>query len=763
MQRTWPILLVCFAAGVILAFYQAWVMVLLSLALLFLAAIPWEEERVRLLLAALLLLAGTARFQYGRLPLPAHLHPEPNLEISGIVKDQPYFDGQKTTFTLQTEMSSPYKAQIRAVCLFKTGFLPGDTVFLRGDLKPPIEPGNPGDFDFRNYLAQQNIYYSLTVKHPQDSRILKVGTGFLAPIYEFRDRAEDSVRHILPEQEASILLGMLLGGRAGIEDELYQDFQKTGIIHLLSVGGLHIGFLLLLVGWLNALAKSGRRHRFWSGVIVLLLYGTMTGWPIPVIRAVIMALLGLAAYYSGRDSALLNVMAISGLLILAADPRTLFSISFQLTMMATWGLVYVFPRLRKQFPVPNFWRDLVLLPIAVELAVSPVVAYYFSLFSPVSILTNILVTYLAGAAVIMGFMALLLLPLLPALAAGLLYPTGFCIEAIVFIVQQVKCIPWGHIWVATPHMGMILIYYAVLLALLLAAGQSNQRPAALTALPLLTIWLAILLLPAKWVDRGYLEIVFVDVGQGDAIVLKSPQGRFVLVDGGGSPFYDVGLKTVLPYLHRRGIRRLDMIINTHPDMDHLQGLESVAREMDFDYLGLPASLANRPDYERIKSSAQAAGSSVLALSSGQYISLENGLGIRVLGPEPEAQSGTQFNGESVVLEVQYGDSSVLLSGDITAVEMMQIRNEVACPLTIVKVPHHGSKGSLCPAFYQDLEPRVAVLSVGENNPFGHPAPAVLDLLETEGVKVFRTDRDGAIIFRSDGMHWSLNATRKTTI
>lgn len=758
MHKTWPLIFVSFACGIGLACCKIWLLLPIIVILLLIAAAIYPDYRPRMFLVLILIGSGIGYYNLSAYKLPPELPVQKAARLTGTVQDIPYYDGQNTSFIIKLDVPSPYQKKIRVVCLYQCRFNRGDMVKLQGDLEPPRKPGNPGEFDYPQYLAHQGIYYNLTVKSAGQATLISPATGPLKWIDSFRGQAEKLTQQALSKDESAVLLGMLLGGRAGMEEEQYSDFQKTGIVHLFSVGGLHVGFLLVLVAWLTSLGRLGARGKFWAGVFILLIYGTMVAWPAPVIRAVIMGILGLLAYYSGRDNSLLNALAISGLVILLVSPDNLFNLSFQLTILASWGLIYLFPLVKERLPYKGWGWDMILIPICAELAVLPLVAYYFNLFTPISIFTNILITYLAGGAVILGFMAFLLASFLPFLATLLLYPAGLFIEMILYIVQWTKMVPGAYIWVATPAVGMIVLYFIAIGAGIKALKKPFQSRYGLIAIALMLIFLIGLLLPASCYNRGNLEIAFIDVGQGDSILLKSPQGRFVLVDGGGSQLYDVGVKTLLPYLHYRGIRQLDMIINTHPDIDHLKGLESVAGEMEVKYLGLPESILDRKEYQNLKSIASRQNIPLVPLRNGQLINLEEGLEIKVLNPEKEIYSGNNFNQESVVLQVRYGDFSAFLTGDIPVEVMPAVLKKAEMPTTLVKVPHHGSKGSLLPRFYEQLKPCYAIISVGENNPFGHPYPAVLEMLAQEGIRVFRTDQDGAIIVQSNGNDLTITPT-----
>lgn len=763
MHKTWPLIFVSFGCGITLACCKVWLILLIIVILLLIAAAVYPDYRPRMFLILIIIGLGMGYYNFSSLKPTSELLPQKSAQLIGRVQDIPYYDGQNTSFILKTDLSSPYQKKIRVVCLYQCRFNRGDMIKLQGDLEPPREPGNPGEFDYPQYLAYQGIYYNLTVKSAGQTNLVSPVAGPLKWIDSFRSRAEMLTRQALPEQEAAVLLGMLLGGRAGMEDEQYSDFQKTGIVHLFSVGGLHVGFLLVLVAWLTSLIRLGARGKFWGGVFILLVYGTMVAWPAPVIRAVIMGILGLLAYYSGRENSLLNALAISGLVILLISPDNLFNLSFQLTILASWGLIYLYPLVKERTPYKGWGWDMILIPVCAELAVLPLVAYYFNLFTPVSIFTNILITYLAGGAVILGFMAFLLASFLPYLATLLLYPAGLFIEMILYIVQWTKLLPGAYIWVSTPAVAMIALYFIAITAGIQALQKPFQRRYGLAAIALLMIFLISLLLPASCYGRGNLEIVFMDVGQGDALLLKTPQGKFVLVDGGGSEFYDVGAKKLLPYLHYRGIRHLDMIINTHPDIDHIKGLESVADQMEVNCLGLPASISTCKEYQALRGIAIQREIPIFTLRADQYINLEEGVEINVLNPGGALYNGKDYNEESVVLQVRFGEFSALLTGDIPSEKMSELIDEMELPIYLVKVPHHGSKGSLLPGFYPKLHPRYAVISVAENNAFGHPNLEVLEALAQAKVEVLRTDQDGLVMVRTDGKEIMISRTKKDDI
>jgi competence protein ComEC len=247
-----------------------------------------------------------------------------------------------------------------------------------------------------------------------------------------------------------------------------------------------------------------------------------------------------------------------------------------------------------------------------------------------------------------------------------------------------------------------------------------------------------------------MEIVFIDVGQGDAALIKSPRGRFILVDGGGSQFYQVGDMKVIPYLRHRGINNLDLVINTHPDSDHLLGLNEVIGQMQVKRFAFPRSLQHSPDYQSTFVQTRLKSILLLPLQAGQVVRIEPGFYLEILYPHYEKDTVPDNNHHSLVIRCRYGSSSVLLMGDLDQEGMRELvahKSLLHCDL--IKVPHHGSRTSLLEGFYADCSPRAAVISVG-NNQFGHPHPEVLEELAALGVRVYRTDLNGAVRCTSNG-------------
>lgn len=746
----WVEIFIAFALGIILAYYKLSFLACIFMSFILLAYYILSCKLARyMLIPAFILLTGSIYFDLNKVGFPSSLPAEAdNFAIKGKIISYPRCDDSKCSFILETGDERLYSKKIQVFAYFDVGLNRGDEIWIRGRLFTPDEPGNPGEFDYAGFLAKEKIRYILSADEEKDFKLVKKAAGINLVFNYCREQTEKVVKDTLPDKEAGILLGMLLGKKEEISPAEYREFQKSGIVHIFAVSGLHVGFLVLLTSFILSWLSLTPGAKTVGYYIVLLLYGSIVGWPVSVIRAVIMALVMVTAFYLKRGSNPLNSLGLAGFIILLLDPYSLFKIGFQLSIAATWGLLYIYPQLKKTLGCQKWWLDLLFIPFSAQLAVLPLIAYYFHLFTPAALITNIFVSYLAGGAIIAGFLGMISSLVFPFLSPVFLYPAGFMIHIMQAVVKIANLIPFSYIWVKIPDIWLVIFYYAGVLILCHALLSEYKKGTWAGALILLAFFV-FLLWPPSYYNRGILEVTFVDVGQGDSIFIKTPQGKFILLDGGGSRLTEVEERKLLPFLHSRGINRFYMLINSHPDIDHLKGLEKVAKEHKTHFLCIPASLAAVPEYQDIKSAVLNQEGKVLYLRRGQEIYVEKDLVLEIMHPGGK-YSGGKYNDYSLVIYMKYRDFSILLVGDIEEKGIKELLAKGGFKTAdVVKVPHHGSRGSLSPEFYDQVDPRLAVISVGKNN-FGHPHAEVLDLLQDKKIKILRTDHNGAITLLSDG-------------
>ncbi len=751
-----------YAAGGETAFYVLAPAGLLWAALAYIG--KWREA---------LLIAGAAVcafFYWGtRTPeVPDLMLTPKTMELAGEVADHPVMKIDKTSFYLNSDCDRPDLKRIRVVVRSEVKVRKGDVVIARGRLEIPREPGNPGEFDYKKYLERRQVYYIFTVKKLDHIKVIGDRRSMLEDlILASRERGEEALKRFLPRGTAEVAKGIVLGAADEINPEDYRDFQKTGLAHVLAASGMNIGFVMLMGVWAADALKLGRRYRGLLAALLILFYGSTAGWPVSLLRAAVMAWLGLAAYYGGREPNAPNALAVSGLVMLIWNPVWVFDLSFQLSFLATAGLIWLYPAWRQAVPYKSKLVDAFLIPLAAQAATLPLIVGSFSLFSLSSVIANFAAAYLCGVALILSLAGFFAGTVIPFSAALFLYPAGLAVDGITWVSKSLSSITGSYLWVAPPPLWFILAFYLGLVAS--ARGlRCRDRRMLVGGLLLIGVYLGCLVMPAGMKDRGWMEVTFLDVGQGDAVLVKSPQGRFMMIDCGGSQFWDVGQQTVVPAMARRGLRELDILVITHPDLDHIGGAPAVIKEMAPRVLAVSASAYPGTGFQETEAARLKHAIPVVELAKGQYIRLDPKLSINVLHPEPQGNRAPYNRGisneESVVLRLQYGNISFLLPGDIDARTMdMLARENLLSETTVVKVPHHGSKGSVSERFYQAVRPKIAVISVGKNNIFGHPAPQTLELLNRFGIKTYRTDLDGAIIFKTDGKRLLVKTVRKRAV
>ncbi|MBO8158697.1 DNA internalization-related competence protein ComEC/Rec2 [Thermosyntropha sp.] len=743
----WIEFFLTFAFGITLAYYGLDFLAFAFTSLLLLLFLIFPHLPKHLFIAGLILLAGTLYLNLFAIPFPLSAPAVQNVEVRGKVISYPRFYEEKCSFILKAEDVPDYQQRMQVFAYFLPDIKKGDEVIVKGRISLPSKPGNPGEFDYPSFLKKERIYYILTVKKESDLKVTDKAKGINFFLNNWREKAGKTVKENLPKKEAAVLSGMLLGKKEEISPESYKEFRRAGIAHLFAVSGLHVGFLVILITWILSFFSFSSREKIVISSAVLIIYGSIIGWPVSVMRAIIMAVLGMAAFYLKRENGLLNSLGLSGFIILLIDPYTLFKMGFQLSFAATWGLVYLYPCLKKKIRCNSWLSDLILVPFSAQLAVLPLIAYYFYLFNPVSIVTNILVSYLAGGAIISGFLGLFSSFMFPFLSPLFLYPAGFLTEIIVLISKMVIKLPGAYIWVKMPSIWLVMIYYAGILIICFSLNFADRsRKYFLLGILMVCSFIIVLCLPPSVYNRGLVEVVFIDVGHGDSILIKTPQGKFILIDGGGSRFSSVVERKLMPYISCRGINHIFMVINSHPDIDHLQGLELVLKERKVQYVALPEVFKDCPEYSFMKKSAR----NLVWLKKGDVIESENDFRLEVLYPEGDFSPEEKYNNFSLVIYLKYKNFSLLLPGDIEreGIEFM-LNENLLKKAVVVKVPHHGSRGSLIPEFYKTISPEIAVLSVGKNN-FGHPHPEVIKELTKENIEILRTDKKGAITLFSNG-------------
>ena len=662
----------------------------------------------------------------------------------------------------------------------------GDVLLLEGRLEAPPRFA---DFEYREYLARQGI--AAVMPFPRATLVEEdQGSWALGRVYALRQRLADSLQKGLPQPHAALAQAVLLGLRGDLPDDVREDFLETGTGHLLAISGLHVGVLLGLALAASRAALGGGRWHLLVPLVVLWLYALMSGMAPPVVRASIMGTLFLAARFSGRPGAGLPALSLAAGVMAGLDPSLLRDVSFQLSFTAMAALLLLAPpieallnallesRLAERGPLLRWSKGLaaaLAVGVAVTLGTLPLLSFTFHRISLLGIPTTLLALpalppLLVGSA-LTGALGLLWAPLGTAVGIVTWVPLSYLLE----LVAALDALPGETFdaganapWIVAAYYGLLLRVPArrTLARLVRMAARSDAwrlrgfRVPFRLAAPVLALAAALLWAGALATPDGKLHVTFLDVGQGEATLIVTPSGRQVLVDGGPDPrLVTQGLGAHLPFWDRS----LDVVALTHPHGDHLNGLLEVLERYDVDLFLHRSADYPTAEYTRWEQAlAERDGqSTVLEAQRGHRIALGDGVVLEVLHPGPVTLDG-ETNNNSLVLRLSYGEVVFLLTGDVESpIESALLAQGAPLDSTVLKVGHHGSDTSSSAPFLEAVSPSLAVISVGEDNRFGHPDEEVLQRLRAmlPHDRVLLTSQQGDVEVTTDGERLWLKSAR----
>jgi competence protein ComEC len=550
-----------------------------------------------------------------------------------------------------------------------------------------------------------------------------------------RDRITERSRRLFGER-APLVDALVIARRAELAAELRERYTRSGLAHLLSISGLHVAFF---AAWLNVLLvrlRFSARGRLLAGTAVMFAYVWLLGFPAPATRSAAMLVLLDIARLRQRVVTPRGFIALAALCVMLADPWSVLSIGAWLSVTAVAAVIWAGRATERH---PKFVR-LLAPAAAATLVTAPITAYVFGTVAPIGILANLLAIPLAGVAV-PGLMVALLLSS-SWLAAG----AGLCLALLDLVAQAAATLPGGHvIMIAGARAGLVWLAILVLAWWLWNAPRRRWLIAARVAfVGVLVSGTTLFHAFTRLSGCQCLTVSFLDVGQGDAVALRSPAGRWVLVDGGPrSPQGDAGRRVVVPFLRRHGATSVAAVVATHAHLDHYGGLHAVLDAFDPVFVLEPGQPVPDAGYLSFLSAVEQDGAEWRAARRGDRLELD-GVTIEVLSPDSAwAVRQTDINEQSVVLLVTYGATRLLLAGDAGLPTESHLAGRIG-RVSVLKVGHHGSRWATSDRWLDELRPAGAVISVGARNRYGHPAPEALARLRAHGVTVYRTDELGTI-------------------
>ncbi len=692
-----------------------------------------------------------------------------NVEVQGRIMDVSHHSLEKSIYKLKVYQINGENKKIKGylqVSVYnqddhKTLYDYGDIICIKGKLQTPSGKRNPGGFDYRKYLLRQRIVACL---FSGQSNIKKMGekSSALGKIFLFKQNRERIIRKLLPFEEGALLNGIVFGERSEIPVDILENFKSSGIFHLFAISGFHVGVLLSFFYFITVQAGVRPRARALLTMMIIIFYVIMTGGYPSVLRAGLMGILVLGGIILERDTEIVNSICCAAFFILLFQPQQLFDIGFQLSFVATLGIVLLVSPLQKCFCfLPQWLRIPLSVTLAAQSVTLPLMMIYFHQFSLIGLIANLIVVPMVSLVVYLGFMLVFISIFVPFFILKIFAPyLWLLLKGIIIISDIFASFPYGQIKGLCFSGWEIILYYAFLMAIF---DRWQEKPwTDKMGCPPLNKWLLAIIIASISIKSIMLfipqplKITVLDVGQGDSIIIETPKHHHILLDGGSGgeehQGFDTGERIIVPYLYSQHIHTLDAIIVSHPHEDHIGGLSYVLQEIPVGVvMGAAENLKSDLFYE-MSGILKEKGVSYKAIGQGNRIQWSSDMYLDVLYPNENSLkiAGDNINNHSLVLKLHYKNITCLLTGDMEReAEEYLLKSHVDLTSDILKVAHHGSDSSSTLKFLQAVKPQFSAISVGENN-FGHPSDEVIKRLRSLNCKIFLTQVDGGITFVSDG-------------
>ncbi len=642
-----------------------------------------------------------------------------------------------------------------------TGIERGMDISTSGQFYAIQGPRNPGEFDFKSFYGRKGIYGRCYAD--EDARV-EINAFYVNLV----QRTQAWIKNLFFEKvgsEYGLLSALILGDKTSVDPEIRENFADTGVIHVLAVSGLHVGYVLII---LMVIAKLFRLPWGWDRLLIVIglcFFCFLTGGKPSVIRASLMAGIYILTPIVNRRGNLWNTIFFSAFLILVFDPLYILDLGFIFSYTAVLSIVTFYTLIQNILPEQlnvgavkskpiQFLYGLFLVSLSAQIGTLPITAYYFNRIPIISLAANVVIVPIIGILVAIGF-CILFFGWIPILGELIGQSAWFITQFISWIANYFSKVPFAFIEVHQFGLFGILIYVISLCGVFLYFIPKFKKYSLFPGLTLtaLLVW-------ETGTSNKCLDVIYLDVGQGDAILVRLPNKKTMLIDG-GQKFgnRDYGSLVVNPVMNYMGVDRIDWLVMTHPHSDHIGGLITVADSFPVDtvfdsYLDYDSWV-----YQEIKSKLSAASAFYCQPIPGEVRHLDQNLYLEFFTPDSNfIKRNSVTNNASIVMKLVFGKTSFLFTGDMELEgEHELVQFEAALKSDILKVGHHGSKTSSSEMFIQWVNPEIAVVSVGYKNKFRHPSNDVLERISQYAEKIHRTDQSGALWLRSNGSEiWEVN-------
>lgn len=692
-----------------------------------------------------------------------------NVNIVGTIvsskKEKQYINEYK----IETEKINNIKLKKKFILLTKNKEIEyGNKIKLEGTYIKPSKSRNYRGFDYSNYLKTENIYGTIE-QNGKIELIKEKNINYLfINLYKVKNKIIKNINNKFPEETRGVFLGILLGDKSSIEEDVRQNFADSSLSHILAVSGTHISYVVICISVLFKKLKLNKNIRKVLTSLVLFMYLYLVDFSVSATRAVIMSTIVIMQMLFYRKQDTITTIAFSSIIILINNPYSILNIGFLLSYGGTIGIILFVNRISIESKEDFFQRfksylkDICIVTISAQTIIMPIIIYYFNTISFTFIISNIIASLIIGPIIMIGLVIIAISFFKIPIISLIIRFYNILIVILVRTADIISKIPMSKIYLKTPTTLEIIFYYSVvfLIALLIYIKKSNRKFIKKTIQidiynlknffinnrnkVLIFISIVSLISITSIKIPKELKINFIDVGQGDSCLITTPQNKKVIVDSGGSESYDVGKNVLLPYLLDKRITKIDYIMISHFDTDHCKGFEYVLENIKVKNVIISKQSETSENFKQIMKIIRKKRINLIIVQKETKIKIDNFTTVDILSPQSE-NIADNMNDNSIVAKFEAYNFSILFTGDASEkIEKELIKENINLKSDILKVSHHGSKTGTSEEFLKSVKPKIALIGVGENNKFGHPTKDVIKRLTENKIKIYRTDTDGEI-------------------
>lgn len=628
----------------------------------------------------------------------------------------------------------------------------GLTCLAKGSLSKAESSRNENSFNYQRYLKQQNIHWQLKAENIEWSNCSTTNSSVVTKLKNFRQRGITYVNEHFPSTSSGFVTALIFGDQTYIDEVVLTNYQRLGIVHLLAISGLHVSFLTGMIFYLGIRIGITRERMMIVILIFLPMYAILSGASPSVLRACCMAMLFTFLILRKKRLSAIASIGIVYLAMLVIQPNMLFNIGFQLSFAVTFAIMMSFLIFQKY---PQKLIQLLVVSIVCQLAALPILLYHFYEVSVLGVLLNVLFVPIYSS-ILLPFSILSLLThiVLPPVGDLLIIWLDKMFQICNHFANAVSSMPLASICFGKPDFLIILILSVAIIGFFIKWESTSLMESKLW---LYTLMFTLLFQYHVQKLNPYGEVVFIDVGQGDAILIKLPfnRGNYLIDTGGNVVFpieewkkkrktFNTGEDVIVPLLKSKGIHHLDKLVLTHADADHTGSASEVIQNFQVKEVVIGT---DSEEFYRDKDSIQSALSKnipIKRVKKGDLWTVDDAT-FYILHPYQKSEDA---NDSSIVIFAKIGGLTWLFTGDASeSVEQELIKEFPKLRVDILKVGHHGSKTSSSKDFLEHIQPKVAVISVGKDNRYGHPHHQVLEEMEKLETSILRTDMEGALTYK----------------